>query len=162
MINGVELQHYKIEFFESLSEFSLPEEQERFTSLPTAMLEASEGRHPIVILSESRPVGFFILHSSSRVQDYTDNPNAMLLTSFSIDFKQQGKGYAKKGLLQIDHFVREFFQHCNEVVLAVNHKNIAAQKVYEKVGYQDTGRRKIGKIGEQFIYSYPLHRKSND
>lgn len=158
MINGVELHNYKTEFFESLSEFRLPEEQERFTSLPIAMLEASEGRYPIVILSESHPVGFFVLHTSSRVQDYTDNPNAMLLTAFSIDHQQQGKGYAKKGLLQIDHFIREFFQHCNEIVLAVNHKNIVAQKVYEKVGYQDTGRRKIGKLGEQFIYSYTLHR----
>lgn len=158
MINGVECQHYKTEFLESLSEFSLPVEQERFTSLPIAMLEASEGRYPIVILSESRPVGFFVLHASSRVQDYTDNPNAMLLTSFSIDHKQQGKGYAKKGLRQLEHFVREYFQHCNEIVLAVNYKNNAAQKVYEKVGYLDTGRRKIGKIGEQFIYSYTLHR----
>ncbi|GGI15355.1 GNAT family N-acetyltransferase [Gottfriedia solisilvae] len=158
MLDGVELQHYKTEFYESLSEFSLPEEQKQFTSLPVAMLEASDGRYPIVILSESRPVGFFILHSSSRVRDYTDNTNAMLLTSFSIDHKQQGNGYAKIGLLQIEHFVSEFFQHCNEIVLAVNHKNIAAQKVYEKVGYQDTGRRKIGAIGEQFIYSYTLHR----
>jgi len=158
MLDGVELQHYKTEFFETLNEFCLPEEQEQFTSLPVAMLEASEGQYPIVILSESRPVGFFVLHASLRVQDYTDNPNAMLLTSFSIDHKQQGNGYAKKGLLQIEHFVNEFFQNCNEIVLAVNHKNTAAQKVYEKVGYQDTGRRKIGSIGEQFIYSYTLHR----
>lgn len=158
MINEVELQHYKTEFFESLSQFNLPAEQEKFTAMPLEMLEVTDERFPIVILNNAKPVGFFVLHSSSRVLEYTDNPNAMLLTAFSIDHKQQGKGFAKKGLLQIDHFVKEFFQECNEVVLAVNHKNIAAQKVYEKVGYEDTGRRKIGKLGEQFIFSYSLNR----
>lgn len=156
MISEVELQHYKTEFFESLSQFSLPEEQGKFTAKPSEMLEASDERFPIVILHKSKPVGFFVLHSSLRVQEYTDNPKAMLLTAFSINHNQQGKGYAKKGLLQIDYFVKEFFQDCNEIVLAVNHKNIAAQKVYEKVGYQDTGRRKVGQLGEQFIFSYSL------
>lgn len=51
-------------------------------------------------------------------------------------------------------FLRKEFHRCREVVLAVNRRNIAAQKLYEKAGFQDTGRKKMGKIGEQYIYNY--------
>jgi RimJ/RimL family protein N-acetyltransferase len=156
MVNEIELQILKTEYLQSLNRFSLPSEQEQFTAMPKDMLEVTHERHPIVILSNSEPVGFFVLHSSERVKEYTDNLNALLLTAFSINYKHQGKGYAKKGLQQIDQLVKRLYPKCNEIVLAVNHKNISAQKVYEKAGYQDTGRRKIGRLGEQFIMSYPI------
>jgi hypothetical protein len=74
----ISLQFYAPRFLEELSHFTLPEEQIRFTALPRDMVEQSEERHPIMILLEDEPVGFFVLHSSSRVQEYTVNPNAML------------------------------------------------------------------------------------
>ncbi|RFU66162.1 GNAT family N-acetyltransferase [Bacillus sp. V59.32b] len=152
-LNEVELQFYKSEYFELLKAFELPEEQEQFTALPTEMLEITHERHPIVILSENEPVGFFVLHSSARVKEYTANPNAMLLTALSINHVQQGKGYAKKGMELLKGLVNQEFPECNEIVLAVNKRNIPAQKLYEKVGYKDSGRRKIGEIGEQLILS---------
>ncbi|MGE8207789.1 GNAT family N-acetyltransferase [Heyndrickxia sp. NPDC080065] len=155
-LNGVELHVYKPEFFDALKDFNLPKEQEQFTALPSEMLEVSHERHPIVILSDNEPVGFFVLHSSARVKEYTDNPDAMLLTAFSVNHLHQGKGFAKKGLQQLNTFIHQEFPTCNEVVLAVNKRNIPAQKLYEKVGYEDTGRRKMGKIGEQLIFSLSL------
>jgi RimJ/RimL family protein N-acetyltransferase len=99
------------------------------------------------------PVGFFVLHSSDRVKEYTDSPGAMLLTTFSMNHVQQGKGYAFQGMNQLKPFLNQHFPKCNEVVLAVNKRNIPAQKLYQKVGFTDTGRRKIGRIGEQLILS---------
>lgn len=75
----------------------------------------------------------------------------MLLTALSVDYKQQGKGYAKKAMLELETFITSTFETIDEVVLAVNHKNISAQNLYKRVGFKDTGKRKIGKIGEQFI-----------
>ncbi|MCP3739574.1 GNAT family N-acetyltransferase [Rossellomorea sp. BNER] len=152
----VELSRYKSEYFDSLKKFSLPEEQEQFTALPLEKLEMTNETHPIVILCNKGPVGFFVLHSSARVKEYSDNPNAMLLTAFSINYPEQGKGMAKKGMDQLEGFVNQSFPNCNEIVLAVNKRNIAAQKLYGKVGFQDTGQRKIGKKGEQFIFRYLL------
>ncbi|MFE8698865.1 GNAT family N-acetyltransferase [Cytobacillus sp. FJAT-53684] len=157
-LKEVDLQLYKSEYLESLSRFELPEDQEQFTALPIHSLEMTHERHPIVILSNNEPVGFFVLHSSERVEEYSDNSNAMLLTALSINYSQQGKGFAKKGMAQIKDFVIETFPECNEIVLAVNKRNIAAQKLYEKVGYKDTGRRKMGRMGEQFIFSFPVMR----
>lgn len=156
-LNGIDIQFFKSEYIEPLQSFALPEEQEQFTALPTEeMLEITHERHPIIILNENVPVGFFLLHSSARVKEYTDNPQAMLLTALSINHIQQGNGYAQKGMELLKGFVNQEFPECNEIVLAVNKRNIPAQRLYAKVGYKDTGRRKIGKIGEQMILSFSV------
>nr|WP_272495798.1 GNAT family N-acetyltransferase [Bacillus pinisoli] len=136
-----------------MNSFELPKEQAQFTSLPKDYIEVTEGQYRIVILDHDEPVGFFLLHSTDRVKDYVNNPTAMLLTSFSINQSKQGKGYAKQGMLLLPKFVSTEFPDCNELVLAVNYKNIAAQNLYLQVGFSDTGRRKLGPIGEQYIMS---------
>ncbi|MEN2766289.1 GNAT family N-acetyltransferase [Ornithinibacillus xuwenensis] len=155
-IDHIELKHFTPEYIDKLHTFKLPEEQAKFTSLPSNYMEVATGQFRVVILCGNDPVGFFLLHNTNRVNDYTDNPKAMLLTSLSINHNQQGKGYAKKAMSYLDKFVATEFPTCNEIVLAVNHKNTPAQDLYVKVGFQDTGRRKIGAIGEQFILSKRL------
>ncbi|MGG3943885.1 GNAT family N-acetyltransferase [Peribacillus psychrosaccharolyticus] len=150
-VDYVELKHFSNEYLDVLNSFELPEEQVQFTALPNKILEATEGKHRIVILSENEPVGFFLLHSTERVKDYSDNSKAMLLTALSVNHAKQGKGYAKQGMLLLSDFVKSEFPNCDEIVLVVNHKNLPAQQLYLKVGFQDTGKRKIGPIGEQFI-----------
>ncbi|WP_027963990.1 GNAT family N-acetyltransferase [Halalkalibacillus halophilus] len=149
----VKLSHYSTEHQKALDSFVLPEDQIKFTALPNKYTEVEEGQHRIVILNNSKPVGFFLLHATARVKDYSDNPKAMLLTSLSINQAAQGKGVAKQAMTQLREFVKREFPSCDELVLAVNHKNIAAQKLYEKVDFQDTGRRVYGPIGEQFVMS---------
>ncbi|PKR84240.1 GNAT family N-acetyltransferase [Heyndrickxia camelliae] len=152
----VTLEYYQPKYLNELRNFYLPADQEQFTALPVEMLETTNVRHPIMIVSHNEPVGFFVLHSSERVAEYTDNPNAMLLTAFSINHAHQGKGFAKKGMKLLHDFVHQEFPQCNEIVLAVNQRNIPAQKLYEKVGFTDTGRRKMGEIGEQLILCLKL------
>lgn len=150
----VELQQYQPKFLNILKEFDLPKEKAQFTAFPTELLEElTDGQYPIVILNNNQPVGFFLLHSTDRVKEYTNNPNALLLTALSIDFAQQGKGFAKQGMSLLKDFVRQEFSEYKEIILAVNHKNIPAQRLYEKVGFTDTGQRKKGKLGEQLIFN---------
>ncbi|WP_054709496.1 GNAT family N-acetyltransferase [Bacillus sp. JCM 19041] len=153
----VELTFYRDEYSNDLRRFVLPPEQEQFTALPKETVNVADGQHRIIIVTkEDEPVGFFLLHSTDRVHEYSDNPNAMLLTAFSINHIHQGKGYAKKGMLELEKFVKTEFSDCDEIVLAVNHKNIPAQQLYKKVGFVDTGKRKIGRIGEQMIMNLKL------
>ncbi|PCK21883.1 GNAT family N-acetyltransferase [Bacillus pumilus] len=154
--DNVTLAHFSEGYIEGLTSFVLEEEQAKFTALPSAYFEFTEGQYRIVILNESEPVGFFVLHATDRVKDYSNNPNALLLTSLSIHQTQQGKGYAKQAMSLLKQFVTSEFPTYNEIVLAVNHQNIPAQTLYSQVGYQDTGRRKIGPIGEQLILSLLL------
>lgn len=152
----IHLRYYSDEFVEQLHDFILPKEQGQFTSLPSNFLEEKEGEDRIIIHNGKEAVGFFILHTTKRVNEYTDNPNAILFTSLSINFRHQGKGYAKQAMLLLKEFVKKEFPTCDEIVLAVNHKNKAAQNLYEITGFKDTGRRKMGLIGEQYIMSLIL------
>lgn len=96
------------------------------------------------------------MQTGDRVQEFTENENALLLTSFSINHNRQRKGYAKKSLALLQEFVQRYFSMKNEVVLAVNEKNIPAQNLYEKVGFQDKGLRRMGPIGQQIIMHLPI------
>lgn len=155
-LEEVALSLFEEKHAEYLKGFQLPPEQAKFTALPEQVWEEAEGQYRVVILAEGTPVGFFLLHSTDRVKEYTDNPHAMLLTALSIDHRQHGKGYAKKAMQIVKEWVGLEFESCNEIVLAVNHKNIPAQTLYRQTGYHDTGRRKIGKIGEQFIFALSI------
>ena len=124
----VKLERYKPEFLKVLTEFELPTEKAQYTALPTVMLEKlTDNQYPIVILSNNEPVGFFLLQSTDSVKEFTDNPRALLLTALSIDNSKQGKGFAKEAMNLIKQFVNQEFPEYNEIILAVNHKNIPAQ-----------------------------------
>ena len=149
--SGVALRHYSSEYQPALNAFLLPPEQAQFTSHPNQYVNVTEGQYRIVVLNDDEPVGFFLLHATESVKEYSDHQHAMLLTAFSINQKHQGKGFAKRSLNLLRDFIATEFPDCHEIVLAVNHKNIPAQKLYGKVGFKHTGRLKSGPIGEQSI-----------
>ncbi|WP_339278997.1 GNAT family N-acetyltransferase [Paenibacillus sp. FSL W8-1187] len=136
----------------ALTAFELPEEQARFTALPAeGLLEEVPSRYPVVILADEEPVGFFLLHAGERTREYTDHPRSLLLTAFSISHPYQNRGYAKRGLQLLPAWVSAEFPEMDEVVLAVNGKNDAARQLYARTGFTDTGRRRMGPLGEQLI-----------
>lgn len=147
----VYLTPYEPRFYEQLTTFTLPKEQAQFTSHPTGHLIASEGKFPVVIVAKHRAVGFFVVHKSEQVNVYSENKSAMLLTSYSINYSEQGKGFAKASLVLLPTFIQEQFPQCNEIVLAVNFRNEVAQQLYRDCGFVDTGKRIGGKIGQQLV-----------
>lgn len=155
----MELFEYEVRYKKIIENYALSEEQLQFTGNPkecVELSEADENRHSILAIENNELVTFFVLHENKGVKPYSENPNAMLLRSFSTDYNYQGKGYAKQSLILLPGFVRKEYPHINEIVLAVNVKNIAAQSLYKKCGYIDEGMRKMGKKGELIIMSYYL------
>lgn len=159
MDKDIRIVPYSEEYLEQLRAFELPEEQAKFTRLPADVNNLEEWQFPIVILAGDEAVGFFLLHRTERVKEFSGNPKAILLTAFSINHKKQGNGYAKDGLRALPKFISEQFPGCDEIVLAVNHKNIPAQSLYRKVGFIDTGIRRKGPIGEQLIMQFMLTKE---
>ncbi|PEA54065.1 GNAT family N-acetyltransferase [Bacillus pseudomycoides] len=154
MNQSIQLVPYTEEHKEAFQSYSLPEEQVQFTAHPMALLDKVKQdptRNPIVILADDKPVGIFALQSGSRVQEYTNKENSLLLTSFSINFTEQGNGYAKRALQLLPNYVGLYFPNIEEIVLAVNERNIPAQKLYITVGFEDRGHRRIGPIGPQLV-----------
>lgn len=160
IIEMVTLKLLSEKYLKQLQQFELPEEQHQFTALPQEISDLTEGQYGVMIMNHEEPVGFFLLHRTERVKEYSDNPHAMLLTALSINQIHQRKGYAKKGMLLLADFVKDIFPEIDEVVLAVNCKNIAAQNLYNNVGFTDTGKRKEGLKGEQYIMT--LRWKENE
>ncbi|UTT43130.1 GNAT family N-acetyltransferase [Exiguobacterium aurantiacum] len=134
-----------------LETFSLPLDQEKYTTLPKDIdSPLPDGVHPVVITTDE-PVGFFLLHDTERVASYTETDDALLLSMFSINHSVQGNGHAKAALRQLPSYVQEHFTDKHEIVLSVNLKNGPAFSLYQTVGFVDTGRRIDGPIGPQRI-----------
>ena len=158
----VTVAFYRGSYKQELEQYKLPEEQEIFTAMPIEALNmASQDNncYPIVILSGEVLVGFCVLHVGSDMTELVGNPQAILLRAFSINYEHQGKGYAKAALKLLPDFVATHFPEANEIILAVNAKNRVAHKLYEQVGFQDHGYRKMGVNGIQFVLHYRKETK---
>lgn len=163
MNQSIQLVPYTEEYKETFQTYTLPEEQVQFTAHPMELLNhAKQGptRNPIVILADDKPVGIFSLQSGSRVQEYTTKEKSLLLTSFSINYTEQGNGYAKRALQLLPNYVGLYFPNIEEIVLAVNERNIPAQKLYITVGFEDRGQRRMGPIGPQLVLYLPVNKAS--
>lgn len=155
----MELYFYHDRFRDAVGEYKLTEEQLRFTGTPMKNIGLSNedpDRYSILAIEQEKLVTFFVLHKNDGVKPYTVNSNAILLRAFSTDYRQQGKGYAKKALMLLPNFIKENFNDINEIILAVNLKNEIAQTLYKKCGYVDEGERRMGRKGELIIMSYYL------
>ncbi len=151
MINLKFLQAKHIKAFAS---YHLTDEQLAFTVHPLEkLLSATQSSNckPVGICHGKDIVGFFILQWGD-IQPYSCDEDALLLRAYSIQQQYQGQGFAKQSMHELPVFVNGYFPDVRKVVLGVNRKNKLAQKVYLAGGFEDTGRRVQGQVGEQYIF----------
>lgn len=156
----ITLAAYEEKYREALENYSLSEEQLLFTRHPLEMLERSEQiltYTPIVILEDKQVSGFFVLDSGQDKYHYTDEPESILLRSYSIHPDFQGRGIAKISIGLIAAYTTEHFPKVNQIVLGVDEANKVAQAVYLKAGFIDEGRRFNGRSGAQMAMCLKLH-----
>lgn len=72
------------------------------------------------------------------VRDFLDEPVGYDLQQFMIDKRFQGKGYGTEALKQILELLRQEGKY-NTVEVCVKKAAIEALRVYEKVGFRDSG-----------------------
>ncbi|MGR3762920.1 GNAT family N-acetyltransferase [Rossellomorea sp. NS-SX7] len=150
----VKLAQYSERYMKQLAAFQLPDQQLEFTSMPMEKIHhpaISRNTVHVMILEGDEPVGYFALEDGTKLHKYSDNPHARLLTSFSIDSRQQGRGLAKKGLTLLPGFIRDNLPDINEVVLGVNKRNEAAISLYLKTGFVDEDEIYEGPKGPQHV-----------
>lgn len=155
----ISLDFYNPEYKSYLMSYYLPEDQLKYTSLPLDAIvkcEKEKERFPVIIFYNNVPAGFFVLHGWEGVKTYSENKKAILLRAYSINISYQGKGIAKQSLRLLPSFVKKHFPDKNEIILAVNHMNKAAQHVYRKGGFIDKGLRTMGRKGQLFIMHMDL------
>lgn len=154
LLSSVVLVEYSNTYDEQLSNFYLPKEQLQFTSMPLDKIngtnESNTAKH-VLILENDAPVGYFSLEDGEKLLKYSNNTNARLLTAFSIDSRNQGKGLAKIGLQLLPEFVKNNFTGIDEIVLGVNQRNTPAYNLYLKTGFVDKNEFYEGPKGHQHI-----------
>lgn len=134
--------------------YDLPSDQLQFTGLPQDIIQRDAEnplKHLVVIYAGDEVAGFFELDESEDRKLYSNNPKAMLLRAFSVNPKFQGRGIATGSIYALPNFIKKEYPAFNEVVLGVNANNIAAQHVYKRAGFEDTGRRLMRPKGEQIV-----------
>ena len=146
------------EHYPALTAYQLSGEQAEFSRSPSDWLSGniafSAAQLAVTILRGDEPIGFFVLDSGADRDAYSTNPHAALLRSMSLHPRHQGNGYARTALVPatLDAFIRAHLPACDEIVLGVHHANRAAIRLYQRAGFDDTGRTYDGLKGLQFIY----------
>ncbi|KAA0965652.1 GNAT family N-acetyltransferase [Sporosarcina sp. ANT_H38] len=156
----MKLHFYNPEFDKLIENYTLTDEQLRFTGTPKDAIDLSNAerdRYSILAVENEQVVTFFSLHKGEGVKSFSHNDNAILIRSFSTDFHQQGKGYGKNALMLVPDLVTSHFIGIDEIVLAVNVNNEIAQSLYKNCGYIDKGVREMGRSGELIVMSYHLY-----
>lgn len=155
--------HLKFFVPEDLSDLNyvLDEAQCLYTSTAEQALERIKERgdilaFPVTIFNDGIVVGFLVLDFGADKFDITDNSDSVLLRSLSINPALQGKGIGKSVMVIVDEFIKDHFESCDEIVLAVNQNNTIAYEIYLKTGYLFDGKVREGRSGSQFLMSKKL------
>lgn len=136
-------------------DYRLDDKQSRFSALPSRWFDDNSA-YRVVIVYDGKAVGFFVLDGGQDKFNYTDNDKALLFRSMSVNPAYQGQGLASLALSKLLNFCQKHCTGFDQVVLGVNHDNIVAQKVYEKVGFVKVPNTFMGRAGEQYIYTLDL------
>jgi len=163
-LEAICLKFYCAAYLPQLKKYHLSISHREFTGMPLQSIEIcskDKNRHPVIIDYHGSAIGYFVLHSGSGVEDYSTNDFALLLRTYSIDSRYQGMGIAKQSMKLLPAFVKQHFPEVNEIVLAVNQRNGAAQRVYTGSGFLDTGRKLMGRKGKQLIFHMNLEAHYN-
>lgn len=134
--------------------YDLPSDQLEFTGLPQDIIKRdakNPDKHLVIIKARNEVAGFFELDESDDRKKYSDNPKALLLRGYSVNPKFQGRGIATGSIYALPEFIRREYPSFNEVVLGVNARNIPAQTLFRKAGFEDTGRKVMRPKGEQIV-----------
>ena len=144
------------EHYHSLNSYSLNDITH--TDTPQNIIEKSKkdkDRYPIVILDnkDCKIIGFFCLHLNAGPKEYGYYQNDYaLIRGFSIDDNFRNQGYGSNALGEIFEFIDSTLNlEINHIILAVNEKNMFAQKAYKNSGFFVVRRDVEGKKGKLII-----------
>lgn len=96
----------------------------------------SETAYPFAVYEDDKAVGFIMM-------GYYDVKSYYTLWKFMIDVRYQNKGYGRKALELGIQYLRDRFG-VTEIYTGVVPGNTVAKKLYESVGFKDTGLIELG------------------
>lgn len=127
-----------------------------YTGTPKSVIlkaQLDSDRRPIMIMDKEKLVGFFCLHLNDGPVQYGGNRQSdILIRALSIDERYRHQHLGRLSMILVSKYVEKYYPSIKRMILAVNHANSAAQFIYKQAGFEDSGARTYGKIGQQFIF----------
>jgi len=154
----IEIQGMTPAHLPQVAELSVATEQVKFVgTMAEILVNIDHAVHPHVILDGDTVVGFFLIDTQyGHKYDFAESA-ALGLRAFFIDQRYQGKGYARRAVLDLKAFLASAYPGFHQIVLTVNCKNPAARHCYEQGGFADTHALYLGgAAGPQHIMSMAL------
>lgn len=94
---------------------------------------------PTAVYNENEMVGFLMYGED----DINEGDGTIWIIRLMIDEKFQGKGYGKAAMLKIIEHIKTNYRQ-TEIFVSFVPDNVAAKKLYESIGFEDTGRFEEG------------------
>ncbi len=135
-VNTSDLTFSKIHQPSDLLAFEIePRQLAWFVPMPAIADEitAHPDRRAFAIEAGGEKIGFFVVRRDLR------DPRCWWLCYFLLDRRQQGKGYGKNALRLILAYLSKR-EGCRRIRLQVTPGNDTARGLYERVGFDETGR----------------------
>ena len=132
--------------------------QERFVCPIAQILEDRLPAEDFHLIVEAASVvgSFSIDRDYARRQDFC-LPGELGLLGFLVDSRQQGRGIGQAACAGLGNYLSRHYPDRSSVVLTVNCRNLAAQRLYLSTGFEDTGELYHGgRSGPQHIYRMPI------
>ena len=144
-----------------VEKIGLTAEQELFAgSVEDVFRDLASSAHPdldhaFMLENEGEPVGFFVLRERDQMPPWAPK-DAMTLQSVRVDFSHQNKGMGRS---IVEFAIRWIAQNRPQIcflMLAVNARNLDAQRAYRAFGFEDTGIAHAGPFGRQLLMRKPV------
>ncbi|MET3729450.1 RimJ/RimL family protein N-acetyltransferase [Fictibacillus halophilus] len=155
----MKIRKYESKDFQAALEYCLPPQQALYTSMPVEVLKTFQCdifNQPFVVYADQQLVGWFALYTDGSGNIYTNNKQAILLKSFSIDARFQKMGFALDSLKLLPNIVKQQYKDKNEIILTVHDTNNAAISLYRKAGFIHKGENYDGEYGIELIFHMSL------
>ncbi len=132
-----------------LTDLSVHAEQRGFVAdnaFSLAQAPYETGAHPFAIRAEGRLVGFCMVIDmrEHRYPEPGDDPLSCYLWRFMIAAPEQGKGYGRATLTQVEAWARA--RGLRALVTTAVEGNGAARALYRSAGFVETGRIEDGEV----------------
>lgn len=151
------LEELSIHDLSKVEHLSLNGEEEAFAGGPLPALfesmaldDLSDEVHLFALRDGNSIVAFFILREGDRRPAWAQ-PASMTLHNLRVGQEFQGKGFGRQSLFHSAAWLRAHRPQILSLMLSVNRENVAATDFYRHVGFCDTGKIYVGRLGPQSI-----------
>jgi len=156
----IELRKITWDNWEECLDLEVADEQKNFVapnkySLAQSYIHLTNDDKPpfsYAIYHDGVMVGYTLYFYSAADEDDSEDEDCYYICRFMIDKRYQGKGHGRQGMLKVLEHIKTFPHGKTDIViLSYEPENTVAKKLYESLGFVETGEIDDGELIAKLI-----------